>query len=59
MKMPRLHHLDFAVDDLDEGERHALTVGATRAEFQPGEHFRVLLDLVGHHFCRILAREGT
>ena len=46
-------HLDFVVDDLDEGERHALRVGATKAAIQPGETFRVFLDPAGHPFCLI------
>ncbi len=49
-------HLDFAVTDLVEGERHALGVGARLAEFQPGESFRVFFDPVGHPFC--LVREA-
>ncbi len=44
-------HLDFEVDDLDEGERHALSIGARKADFQPGESFRVFFDPVGHPFC--------
>ncbi|MDJ0395666.1 VOC family protein [Rhodococcus sp. G-MC3] len=45
-------HLDFIVDDLDEGEQRLLELGAVRAEFQPGEgRFRVFVDLAGHPFC--------
>lgn len=51
---PQQLHLDFAVDDLDESEAHALSVGAKKAEFQPGETFRVFLDPVGHPFCLVL-----
>lgn len=50
-KIPKQMHLDFVVDDLDEGERHALSIGARKTEYQPGETFRVFLDPVGHPFC--------
>jgi len=38
--LPKQMHLDFEVDDLDEGERHVLNIGArksrlpTRRDFQ-------------------------
>ena len=48
---PKQIHLDFEVNDLDEGERHVLSIGARKAECQPGETFRVFLDPVGHPFC--------
>jgi len=51
---PKQMHLDFEVDDLDEGERHVLSIGARKADYQPGEHFRVFLDPVGHPFCLIV-----
>jgi hypothetical protein len=54
---PKQLHLDFEVDDLDEGERHALSIGARKAEFQPGTTFRVFLDPVGHPFCLIQKNE--
>jgi hypothetical protein len=47
-------HLDFVVDSLDEGERHVLSIGARKHEYQPGESFRVFLDPVGHPFCLVL-----
>ena len=47
-------HLDFEVDDLDDGERHVLSLGAHKAEHQPGTTFRVFLDPVGHPFCLTL-----
>jgi len=52
--MPKQMHLDFEVDDLDEGERHVLGIGARKADYQPGETFRVFLDPVGHPFCLIM-----
>jgi len=53
--VPQQAHLDFTVPDLDAGEAHVLAVGATKADFQPGETFRVYLDPVGHPFCLVLA----
>ncbi len=48
---PQQAHVDVTVTDLDEGERQVLALGARKAEFQPGETFRVFLDPVGHPFC--------
>lgn len=48
---PQQMHLDVVVDDLDEGERAVLELGATKHEHQPGETFRVFLDPAGHPFC--------
>jgi Glyoxalase-like domain len=56
--VPQQLHLDFSVDDLDESEAHALRLGATKADFQPGESFRVFLDPVGHPFCLVRASES-
>jgi predicted enzyme related to lactoylglutathione lyase len=50
-EVPQQVHLDVMVDDLDEAETQALTIGATRAEHQPGTSFRVLIDPAGHPFC--------
>lgn len=45
-------HLDFYVDDLATGERHALGCGATRAQHQPNaDHCIVMIDPAGHPFC--------
>jgi len=52
--VPQQLHLDFDVADLDEGERQVLSLGATKAEHQPGTTFRVFLDPVGHPFCLCL-----
>ncbi len=48
---PQQVHLDVMVPDLDEGEKEVLELGATKAEHQPGETFRVFLDPAGHPFC--------
>jgi hypothetical protein len=50
---PQRLHLDFLVDDLDDGERLALALGAAKAEVQPGTSFRVFLDPTGHPFCLV------
>jgi predicted enzyme related to lactoylglutathione lyase len=50
---PQQLHLDFDVADLDEGERAVLALGARKADFQPGESFRVFLDPAGHPFCLV------
>ncbi len=52
--VPQQLHLDFVVDDLDEGEAAVLALGATKAEYQPGTTFRVFLDPAGHPFCLCL-----
>ncbi len=51
--VPQQLHLDFTVEDLDESEALALRLGAIKADFQPGESFRVFLDPVGHPFCLV------
>ena len=50
-EVPQQMHLDVMVDDLDEGEKAVLALGATRHEHQPGTKFRVFLDPAGHPFC--------
>jgi catechol 2,3-dioxygenase-like lactoylglutathione lyase family enzyme len=44
-------HVDFEVDDLDEAEKVALDLGATKFDHQPGTSFRVFADPAGHPFC--------
>ena len=53
--VPQQIHLDVLVDDLDEGEKAVLAIGATKHEHQPGKTFRVFLDPAGHPFCLCLA----
>jgi predicted enzyme related to lactoylglutathione lyase len=48
-------HFDLAVEDLDKGVEAAVAAGATLADPQPGETWRVLLDPSGHPFCLTLA----
>ena len=53
-------HLDFDVDDLDDGEARVLDMGAHKAEFQPHpDSFRVFLDPAGHPFCLVRASSST
>ena len=52
---PQQAHLDFAVEDLDEGEAHVLNVGARKHEVQPDSRWRVFLDPVDHPFCLVPA----
>ena len=50
--IPKQLHLELAVQDLEEAERGALGLGATKADAQPNpDHWRVLLDPDGHPFC--------
>lgn len=44
-------HLDLAVDDLDAAADQCIGLGATLADPQPSETWRVLLDPSGHPFC--------
>lgn len=52
---PQQLHLDLEVDDLDEGERAVLALGARKHPVQPGDTFRVFLDPAGHPFCLVRA----
>jgi predicted enzyme related to lactoylglutathione lyase len=49
--LPQQMHIDVNVDDLDQGEKAVLELGATKHEHQPGTTFRVFLDPAGHPFC--------
>lgn len=51
---PQQLHIDFEVPDLDAGEEAVLALGARKADYQPGETFRVFLDPSGHPFCLVL-----
>lgn len=44
-------HLDLACADLPAAEGQAVALGATVADPQPGETWRVLLSPAGHPFC--------
>jgi catechol 2,3-dioxygenase-like lactoylglutathione lyase family enzyme len=47
-------HLDIEVDDLETASAHAVSCGATVADFQPQDDVRVILDPAGHPFCLFL-----
>jgi catechol-2,3-dioxygenase len=49
---PQQFHLDVTVDDVDEGERAALALGATRLPGE-GDNWRVYADPAGKPFCLV------
>lgn len=49
---PKQAHIDLDVADLAQAEERALSLGASRAAWQPDpESHLVLLDPAGHPFC--------
>ena len=50
-KQQQMVHLDFHVDDMEEGVKHALACGAVLSDIQLEDEWRVLLDPAGHPFC--------
>lgn len=44
-------HMDFAVNDLEQAVRHAISCGAKPAEKQFSDSWCVMLDPAGHPFC--------
>lgn len=44
-------HLEIRVDDLTSALAHAMSCGATLADYQPQNDVRVCLDPAGHPFC--------
>lgn len=47
----QMAHLDFAVNDLDKAVQHAILCGATIADDQFSNDWRVMFDPAGHPFC--------
>lgn len=47
----QMAHLDFHVQDVEEGVKYALSCGATMSEIQYDDRWRVMLDPAGHPFC--------
>ncbi len=47
----QMAHIDFAVDDLEKAVQYAIHCGATIAEEQFSDDWRVLFDPAGHPFC--------
>lgn len=50
-KQRQMIHLDFHVEDMEEGIRHAIACSARLSPVQLEESFRVMLDPAGHPFC--------
>jgi catechol 2,3-dioxygenase-like lactoylglutathione lyase family enzyme len=50
---PQQLHLDIRVDDIDEGERAVLALGAQRLATERENGFRVFADPAGHPFCLV------
>lgn len=53
----QMAHLDFAVNDLEEAVKHAVNCGATAAQMQFSDDWRVMLDPAGHPFCLCRMKE--
>ena len=47
----QMAHLDFHVEDVEEGVKYALSCGATMSEKQFDERWRVMIDPAGHPLC--------
>lgn len=47
----QMAHMDFAVNDLEKAVEHAVRCGATVAEEQFTDEWRVMRDPAGHPFC--------
>jgi catechol 2,3-dioxygenase-like lactoylglutathione lyase family enzyme len=52
-------HLDFEVDDLEAASKHAVSLGAVVAHFQPQDDVVVHFDPDGHPFCLWIAVEAA
>ena len=49
--VPQQLHIDFKVESIEEAERQALALGATKPDFQAGDdNWHTLLDPAGHPF---------
>lgn len=47
----QMAHMDFAVNDLDKAVQYAIQCGATIADDQFSDNWRVMIDPAGHPFC--------
>jgi len=47
----QMAHLDFFVENLEEGVTHALFCGAVLSPIQFADSWRVMIDPAGHPFC--------
>lgn len=53
----QMAHLDFAVNDLKKAVQYAIQCGATIAEEQFSDGWRVMFDPAGHPFCLCQMKE--
>lgn len=53
----KMAHLDFAVNDLEKAVQYAIQCGATIAEEQFSDGWRVMFDPAGHPFCLCQMKE--
>lgn len=56
-RQQQMAHLDFHVEDVEEGVAHALSCGATLSQIQTDDAWRVMLDPAGHPFCILPKQE--
>ncbi len=47
----KMAHMDFAVNDLEKAVQYAIHCGATIADKQFSDNWRVMIDPTGHPFC--------
>ena len=47
----QMAHLDFFVENLEDGVTHALSCGAVLSPIQFNDSYRVMIDPAGHPFC--------
>ena len=50
-KQQQMAHLDLAVNDVEKAVQHAIHCGATVAQEQFSDDWRVMFDPEGHPFC--------
>ncbi len=53
----QMAHLDFAVNDLEKAVEYAIHCGATIADEQFSDSWRVMFDPAGHPFCLCLLND--
>lgn len=52
----QMAHMDFAVNDLEKAVQYAIQCGATMADKQFSNDWRVMFDPAGHPFCLCLMK---
>ena len=53
----QMAHIDFVVNDLDKAVQHAIHCGATIADKQFPDNWKVMFDPAGHPFCLCQMKE--